>query len=299
MEDILSAKARAKVNLHLQVLNKRSDNFHNLLTIMCEIELYDLLKLKSFKRGSEKFGISVDIDSGEYSHHLQGLPCEENLIVRGVKNLFRDYPEPLDMRFSLIKNIPSGAGLGGGSSDAACAINLAAKAIGISDYNRLHEAATATGSDVPFFLKGGLCIAKGRGEILKRIEVNHRFFVVMVNNGIHISTAEAYRKLNRNFDEIPEDEITQKEKELISTLEKVERWKDIFINDFEGPVFALYPELKTLKEKFYDSGAFFSLMSGSGSTVYGLFYCREDALLSMEKLKREGNRCFFAEMIAT
>lgn len=295
LENTLVAKAAAKINLHLQVLNKRADNFHNLLTVMCELKLFDLLKLKSFEAASGQKDIFVEI-SGEYSSLLDGLSSDDNLIVKGVKNLLLGYNSFCSIEFSLTKNIPSGAGLGGGSSDAASAIALAANALGIKDSRAIYDAACLTGSDVPFFLKGGLCIARGRGEILEEVSVDYKFPVVLVNNGIHISTALAYRELKRGLEPFPEEEIEERSKRLKEVLGNPELWKDVFLNDFEGPVFSLYPELKKLKEKFYENGAFFALMSGSGSTVYGLFYSKDEACYCMEKLKKEGNRCFFTEL---
>lgn len=292
-------KANGKLNLHLQVLNKRSDNFHNLLSVMAEIAIYDLLKLESFdvEPGKDSLIIEIIDSGGDFSSIISDIPSEKNLISIAVKKYLHAYSLGGYVRFLIEKNIPSGAGLGGGSSDAASALELVRAALGKEQDRHILSAASESGSDVPFFLKGGVAFAEGRGEILQQIYHEIDYPVVLINNGIHVNTGIAYSSLERGYETpFSESDIILKKKELISVLKEPAEWKKIFINDFEKPVFNLYPELGRLKNELYDLGADFALMSGSGSTVYGVFNNIIDAKKASDILERQGNRVFVLAM---
>ncbi|HOP29894.1 MAG TPA: 4-(cytidine 5'-diphospho)-2-C-methyl-D-erythritol kinase [Spirochaetota bacterium] len=290
-----SRKAFAKLNLHLQVLNRRSDNFHNLLSIMAEIEIFDLLKLESFKFVPHEKSLDVEIacSGGISADILKEIPADENLVSIAVRKYLAALSIGGYLKFSIEKNIPSGAGIGGGSSDAAAALELVRTALKLQQEEPLFSAASESGSDVPFFLKGGVAFAEGRGEILQQIDRNPALPVVLVNNGIHVNTGKAYSSLKRGYDDLYTlEELQRRKNELYSLLDEPTEWKNHFINDFEKPVFQQYPELEKLKNKMYDLGADFSLMSGSGSSVYGVFKDMQVSLSAAEELKKEGNRVF-------
>ena len=298
-EFLTSRKAFAKLNLHLQVLNRRSDNFHNLLSIMAEIGLSDLLKLESFEVGPREKSLNVEIinSGGVCADILKEISSEENLISIAVKKYLKALSLGGYLRFSIEKNIPSGAGIGGGSSDAAAALELVREALNLRQDEPLFSAAADSGSDVPFFLKGGVAFAEGRGEILQQIHRSLELPVVLVNNGIHVNTGMAYSSLKRGHDNLYTGaELQRRKNELCSLLDEPSEWKKYFINDFEKPVFQQHPGLEILKNQMYDFGADFALMSGSGSSVYGVFKDSQTSRLAAEELERGGNRVFLINM---
>ncbi len=296
---LISRKAPAKVNLHLQVLNRRKDGFHNLLSIMAEVGVYDLLKLESFEvePGSGPADVEIVNSGGRYSDVLESIPSGENIISVAVKSYLVSLRCRGRVRFSVEKNIPSGAGLGGGSSDAAAALELARIALGREQDHLMFSAAAESGSDVPFFIRGGVAFAAGRGEILEQVNQRIDYPVVLVNNGVHVNTGMAYKALKRGFESPFSDaDISAKKNELETVLKDLSLWRKYFVNDFEKPVFELYPELGNLKNDLYDLGAEFALMSGSGSTVYGVFSDKEYSEKAFRELEKRGNRAFIINM---
>ncbi len=256
----LTNKAYAKLNLALQVLNKRDDGFHNINTIFTCINLYDEISINL----SEQLSVFCDIDLG--------IPQEENLVYKAAK-LFYDnnlVNTPIDIHIK--KQIPFGGGLGGGSSDAACVLIMINEFFNLNlKYNTLHDFACKIGSDVPFFLQFGTAIGLSRGENLKYIDFKLKSHILIINPLIHVSTPFAYKALKRTNLAPPkinfEDYLSK----------DIEKWKNHFFNDFEDAVFELHPEIKMIKEKLYEFGSIFALMSGSGSTVFGLFETQEKA----------------------
>lgn len=292
-------KSYAKINLHLEVLNKRKDNYHNLFSLMAELELSDLLKLQSFNLTGTKEPVIVEIinDGGMYSSVTDEIPCEKNLISIAVKNYMRLAGAGGNFRFSLEKNIPSGAGLGGGSSNAAAALVAATGALGRDIDDDTWKAASLTGSDVPFFLCGGFAFIEGRGELVSPAEFIDESYVLLVNNGIHVDTGRAYQSLNRLKSDILID--CRDRKELIREKINIRSyWKTLFKNDFEDTVFRMHPELAFIKEKMYNLNSFFAAMTGSGSTIFGLFENAKIALLAQSELEKDGNTVYFAKFLS-
>lgn len=289
-------KSYAKINLHLEVLNKRKDNYHNLFSLMGELELADLLKLESFNITGKQEPVIVDIinSGGLCSSITDKIPAEKNLITIAVKNYLEFTGHSGHFRFTIEKNIPSGAGLGGGSSNAASALKLTARAIGRNIDDDMKHAAFMTGSDVPFFLTGGFAFVEGRGELIFPFDLIDESYVLLVNNGIHIDTGIAYRSLRRPFSEEPEDYVNRKNY-IEKNVKNRQLWKDIFRNDFEKIIFTMHPEIGSIKEKMYDYKSFFALMTGSGSTVFGLFKNRESALLAQSYLQKDGHIVYFTK----
>lgn len=246
----------AKINIGLQILEKREDGFHNIRSIMYPTGLCDILEIRTMPKESPPFqlkqsGITVDSDT------------ESNLVSRAWHLLSRETSLP-PLSMHLHKQIPVGAGLGGGSSNASNTLRALNKLSPeeISD-EQLIGMAGRLGSDCPFFLQTNPMMMEGRGEILSQTKAHlEGSFLVLLFPGIHVSTKEAYEGV------IPKVPATPLQK-LIS--EPADRWKDHIQNDFEDSVFAKHPLIRELKEALYTSGAYYASMSGSGSSVYGIF----------------------------
>ena len=193
-----------------------------------------------------------------------GLNPQENLCVRAFHLLRSEYSQVPPVRMHLHKVIPMGAGLGGGSSDAAFTLELLNQKyqLGISD-EELKEFALELGSDCPFFIDNKPCIATGRGEKMKQVSIDlNKFKIVLVYPGIHISTPWAFGAIEPNANHTSIEQVISG---------PVSTWKENLVNDFEKPVFSQYPVVAAIKETLYANGAIFASMSGSGSAVYGLF----------------------------
>jgi 4-diphosphocytidyl-2-C-methyl-D-erythritol kinase len=268
---IIPKKACAKINLGLQVLNKRKDGFHNINTVFYKIKLYDYLEFKL----SEKFNI-INVNHSN-------LQINENLIYKAYQILKKDFTiAPLDVIFK--KNIPIGAGLGGGSSDSAETLKAITEFFDLKiNSEKLNEYGLALGSDVPFFLNEGPAQAFGRGEKLIYFDFKLPYHLLLINPGIHISTPWAYKSLNRTENEI---EIKDFKSYLLNIKTDIKLLRENIINDFESFVFEQYPEIKQIKEMLYENGSIFALMSGSGSSVFGLFEDYNNLLNCADKLKK-------------
>jgi 4-diphosphocytidyl-2-C-methyl-D-erythritol kinase len=233
------------------------DGFHDLETIFYPFAFQDALEIV------QNSSSSADIEFTS-SGLVIDSPSEQNSCVKAYQLIKKDFPGLPSIKMHLHKVIPSGAGLGGGSSDGAFTLTLLNKKFNLElTEKQLIVYALQLGSDCPFFIKNKSCYATGRGEKLQEIEFdlsNHK--IVLANPGIHIQTAKAFSKI------IPSGQKTSI-KEII--LKPIEEWKNFLKNDFEEIVFEEYPEIKMIKEKMYQQGAVYASMSGSGSSVYGLF----------------------------
>jgi len=255
----ISLKAYAKINIGLDIISKRPDGYHEILTIFQQIDLHDKVELSS--RDDEKIVINSD---------NKNVPLNQNNICYKAASLLREVvAKPSGINITIDKRIPIGAGLGGGSSDAASTLKGLIELWKISvDKNSLINLAKKIGADVPFFLKGGTAIASGIGEKLRQITFPKNYFCVLVYPNVEISTYWAYKNINFNLTK------TKKISKLSQILQKkinLFELKNNIQNDFEDVIFEEFPELNDLKNKLYQHGAFFASMSGSGSTIYGLF----------------------------
>lgn len=246
-----------KINLGLHILRKREDGFHDLETIFYPLLLQDALEI-----------IQDPSSTGDIKFSGSGLTVQgtdaDNLCVKAYQLLKKDFPQLPRIKMHLHKTIPMGAGLGGGSADGAFTLLLLNKKfnLGISE-GKLLEYAFKLGSDCPFFIKNTPCYAMGRGEVLEEIRLDlsaYRF--VIVNPGIHINTGWAFSQITPSSENLPLKEVIQL---------SIEKWKDHLANDFEKVVFTHHPEVKSCKEKLYNMGALYAAMTGSGSTLYGIF----------------------------
>lgn len=241
-----------KINIGLQVTNKRNDGYHDIETIFYPVKVKDVLEI---------------IQSPAFSFNNSGLAIEKNttanLCEQAYYLLKKDFDLP-PVQIHLHKAIPIGAGLGGGSADAAFCLQLLNNKFNLQlGHEQLSNYALKLGSDCPFFLVNEPCFATGRGEKLKAVSLDlSAYKILLINPGIHIDTAWAFSQLlNINFSGDQERSI----------LQPVITWKESLYNVFEKPVFEAYPEIAAIKSEMYLQGALYAAMSGSGSSVYGIY----------------------------
>lgn len=252
----MTVRSFAKINLGLRVLGKRQDGFHDISTLFHRVDLSDTLHLEATDGG-----VTLESDRDD-------IPTDDgNLCVRAAR-LLLDGHRGRGVHIVLGKSIPPGAGLGGGSSNAATVLRFLPQVLGIRvPMEELMEMAALLGSDVPFFLQEGSAAARGRGEVLEYFPWDCPWWIVLVNPGIHVSTAWAYGALR--LEERPADP------DLRSLLERApqdaEARAALLHNDFEAPVMEAHPGIREVKEAMLQAGAAGALMSGSGSSVFGLF----------------------------
>lgn len=267
--------ANAKVNLHLEILKKRSDGYHDIFSVMASTNLHDLLQLNKLDLCSDNtVKLFFDNITGEYKDLIRDLPTEDNLIYKAASLYFEKVDKSAIIHLDIEKNIPAGGGLGGGSSDAAAMLRLLNNELNYYTEQQMLEIAEKVGADVPFCLKGGIAICEGIGEIIEPIDVNIPYSVVIVNNGTHVNTKEAYSYIDMSK-QVKMSEMAYKErKNQIKSILKnrmLDDFNTYFKNDFEEPVFKKHFSVESLKNKIKDLGADFTIMTGSGSTIIGLF----------------------------
>jgi 4-diphosphocytidyl-2-C-methyl-D-erythritol kinase len=247
----------AKINLGLNVVEKRSDGFHNIETVFYPVSWNDVMEILP----DETKESGVDFSSSGIS--IPGA-VEENLCVRAYNLISKDYPMPA-VKLHLHKLIPIGAGLGGGSSDAAFFIKAVNELFELNlAWGELHHYAKQLGADCSFFITNKPVFAEGKGDQLESTTVSlNGYYAAIVFPGVHVNTADAYTNVVPHKPEISLEEL------IVSTA--VSKWKNILKNDFEKNIFEKFPAVGELKTKMYDLGAVYSGMSGSGSAVYGIF----------------------------
>lgn len=242
----------AKINIGLNVVERRLDGYHELETIMVPIPLFDALEI---------------LPSSDFNWHQSGLlidePSDSNLCVKAFKLMQQEYNLG-NVYMHLKKRIPMGAGLGGGSSDAAYVIKGLNELFNLNiPISKQQGLASQLGSDCAFFIENEPQLATGRGEILSPILINlSGLYLLLVKPSIHISTVQAYNGVLISGDT---GQLLQQINSPVYT------WKTSIKNDFEQHIFELHPTLHAIKEKLYQHGAIYASMSGSGSTMYGLF----------------------------
>jgi len=247
---------KAKINLGLRITGRRPDGYHDIETLFYPVGLCDALEIVRRQEGSEK---DVMVVTG---NDIPGV-VDENIVLKSVRKLRELFGVP-PLSIHLHKRIPAGAGLGGGSSDAASTLRIINRILKLSISSvKLKEFAAALGSDCPFFIDQVPAFATGRGEILTPVPlILNGYYVVLANPGIQASTREAYAGCRPAM---PDTSLE------VLTARPLNEWRDTVLNDFEEILFPKHPVIKELKSAFYDSGAVFSSMSGSGSTVYGIY----------------------------
>lgn len=246
-----------KINLGLSITAKRTDGFHELETVFYPVGLNDIVEVV---RATE---ITESIQFTSTGIEVPG-DISNNLCIKAYNLLKNAYPSLPAVKIHLHKNIPMGAGLGGGSGDATAVLKLLNQLFNLYiSQDQLIQYAAQLGSDCPFFVINTACYATGRGEILKPVTVNlANYSFVLIHPGLHISTAWAFQQL------IPHP----KEKSIATIIEQdIQTWKYELVNDFEAPIFKAHPLLASIKSFLYEQGAIYASMSGSGSSLFGIF----------------------------
>jgi 4-diphosphocytidyl-2-C-methyl-D-erythritol kinase len=276
----------AKINIGLRVLSKRRDGFHNIETIFYPIGIYDYIKVTIEKLPDSAKANLISIKTNTKLN----IENKKNICYRAVKVFLENYNITGYYKFSIRikKNIPAGAGLGGGSSNAARVLKVLAKYFrfaGSIHKSSMKKIAMESGSDVPFFLTAKPAYAKGRGEKLTSLPgFKIKKKILVVNPGIRISTANAYKQLGLGN---PRAGIMNKVRTFDAKDER------LMINDFERTVFREHPKIEKIKYDLFRLGACYALMSGSGSTVYGFFSDRK-ILQAKKHFKESGYKVFEA-----
>ncbi len=244
--------ANAKINIGLKVINKRPDGFHNIETIMYPIPLFDIIEWKQ---------------SNNFKIITHGLPIKckqnENLIFKVYHLLLEQFDLP-PLEIHLLKNIPVGAGLGGGSSDAIFFLSSVNEIFQLGiDKKNMKSLSLKIGTDCPFFIKNEPAFVTHLGEQTKSIfHFLKGYYLLIIYTDIKINTTEAYTIIKPKINNISLTNVN---------LLNPKKWKKLLQNDFEVPIFKKYPLLKTIKEKMYQSEAIYASMTGSGSAIYGVF----------------------------
>ncbi|MFQ5602777.1 MAG: 4-(cytidine 5'-diphospho)-2-C-methyl-D-erythritol kinase [bacterium] len=265
----------AKINLGLLIKGKRSDGYHEIESLLLQIDLLDEIELKSQANPEIVVRCNNPV-----------VPTDENnLCVRAANLIKKTSGISKGLEINLTKNIPMGAGLGGGSSNAATTL-MGLNKLWNLDFTPefLQKLAAQLGADVPFFIHGGAAVARGRGELLSTINFNLEWPILIIFPEIHVSTQQAYAGLNLS--------LTMKKKNIKlphfkdSKFNNVDFYK-VFINEFERAVFKNYPILAEIKRSIYRKNPVFTSMSGSGSSIFGIFHNLEDAFEAKAEFDRK------------
>lgn len=245
----------AKINIGLNIVEKRTDGYHNIETVFYPIKLFDVLD------------VALSEICDDYSFSQSGIPIsgdpENNLVVKAYRLLANDY-DLLPVDISLVKQIPFGAGLGGGSSDAAFMLKCLNELFDLKlSADKLADYASRLGADCPFFINNKVVFANGIGNEFVQIDFSLKgYYWLLVKPDIHVSTIEAYSLVKAQ----------KADRSLIEAIKQpIEKWKETIKNDFEPSVFSKYPYIGEIKKSLYQMGALYASMSGSGSSVFGIF----------------------------
>ena len=246
----------AKINLGLNIVEKRPDGYHNLETVFYPINLQDALEVTKLE------------GEGEYNLKVSGVPIEgdpdSNLVVKAYRLLKKDFPDMAPINIHMYKHIPTGAGVGGGSSDAAFMLKLLDKKFKLNlSTEKLEEYAAILGADCAFFIQNKPVFATGIFNIFEEISLSLKgYYIVLIKPDIFVSTKDAFANIHPK-------QPAHSLKEIVRM--PVETWRATMKNDFEESVFQKFPEIAAIKDKLYDMGAVYASMSGSGSSVFGIF----------------------------
>lgn len=281
----LTLQAPAKVNLRLEVLDRRSDGYHNLINIMERVNILDEIDIKIVEKG-----LSVECD------HEAVPPDEENIAFKALKEILAYSSRNVGVEVKIKKNIPVASGMGGGSSNAAAVIKGINQMLKLKlSKEKLLQIGTKVGADVPFFLFEAPAVAEGIGEQLKRIKSMPKLLFLIVNPGIRVSTAAVYNKFNGRV--VKNREVTE-----IPNIYRTKRdVAKILSNDLERITIKEFPVIGEIKEAILAQGAIASMMTGSGPTVFGLFSDKNKLSKAYENIKKKAKedwQVFMAENLA-
>jgi 4-diphosphocytidyl-2-C-methyl-D-erythritol kinase len=276
----------AKINLGLHVINKRADGYHTIETVFYPIKFFDMLEIVQTKgKGQKEKGESLFFDGEniKVDFFSDGIPIdgnlEDNLVYKAYQILDKDF-DLSPIKCFLYKKIPMGAGLGGGSSDAAFAIKLLNDIFTLNlSVVQMKNYASQLGSDCAFFIENKPAYVFGRGNELEDFEIDlSKYYLVLLYPNIHSSTSIAYKNVLKrgSFDESQSLQYLLKQ--------PIKNWKNTIENDFEKSVFEIIPSLQKIKQQLYDCGALYASMSGSGSAMFGIFDTKPQLTDELKKL---------------
>jgi 4-diphosphocytidyl-2-C-methyl-D-erythritol kinase len=279
------------VNLTLRVVGRRRDGYHLIDSIMVPVSLYDVIEVRASKIKRSK---SVDARISVSCDDPSVPRGEKNIVHRAARLLVKQLKPDRAVRIHIQKRIPIGAGLGGGSTDAAATLigmNRVFK-LGLT-VSQLEKLALFLGADVPFFIRARPARAQGIGEILRPIAALARFWLVIIYPGFPVSTAWVYKKLGRKLTKPIVDNS------IAFSLKNFDKLSDLLVNDLESVTLDRYPKIRLLKEKLLREGAARGLMSGSGSSVFGVFKSKGRAQKAFHRLRNgEGVRAFLVHVLS-
>ena len=248
-----------KINLGLSILEKRKDGFHALETVFYPVALNDILEITTTINGQQNALVQFESSGNPIPGDVSS-----NLCIKAYHLLKADFPQLTPVTIHLHKKIPIGAGLGGGSSDGAAALSMLNDLFQLQlSTTQLIQYAAQLGSDCPFFILNEASHATGRGEVMQPMPINlSNFTMALIHPNIPISTGWAFQQITPAI----------KEKTIASIIQQpITTWKNELINDFEKPVFEAHPSLALIKHNLYEQGAIYASLSGSGSSLFGLF----------------------------
>ena len=251
----------AKINLGLHILNKRQDSLHNIITVFQEIDFYDQISIEK----SDDFIFETNVD---------WLDKKNNTCIQAFEATKEKFPNISNIKINLVKNIPTSAGLGGGSSNGTAVLKGINELFALKmSQDELIELSKKISADSPFFVNGGLQVGEGTGRDLSPVESNlNGVYILLVMPDIKIDTKNAYKKC------LLKDKTNIKFAGMLGELKNYDLSSELFYNDFEVYVFKTHPEIGKIKLKILDLGAQYASLSGSGSTVFGIFSNKQDAL---------------------
>ena len=251
----------AKINLGLHILNKRQDSLHNIITVFQEIDFYDQISIEK----SDDFIFETNVD---------WLDKKNNTCIQAFEATKEKFPNISNIKINLVKNIPTSAGLGGGSSNGTAVLKGMNELFSLKmSQDELIELSKKISADSPFFVNGGLQVGEGTGGDLSPIESNlNGVYILLVMPDIKIDTKNAYKKC------LLKDKTNIKFAGMLGELKNYDLSSELFYNDFEVYVFKTHPEIGKIKLTILDLGAKYASLSGSGSTVFGIFSNKKDAL---------------------
>ena len=257
----MTVNSYAKINIGLHILNKREDNFHNIITIFQEIDFYDQISIEKS-------------DDFLFQSNVNWLDNTNNTCVKAFEIIKEKFPHISNVKIFLKKNIPTNAGLGGGSSNGTVVLKTLNELFCLDiPKEKLIELSNQISSDSPFFVDGGIQVGQGRGgELLPIKNTLNEEHILMILPDIKINTKDAYKKC------LLKGKTNIKFAEMLNELKNNNLSSELFYNDFEGYVFKTHPEIGKIKLKILDLGAKYASLSGSGSTVFGIFSKKEDML---------------------
>jgi len=286
-------RAPAKINLNLRVVGKRRDGYHLIDTIMLPVSLYDELEIRKIRSPVDNKKTKDGMIEVSCDHPL--VPGgEKNIVYRAARLIMQQTDKQQQVQIHIRKRIPVGAGLGGGSADAAATLIGLNRLLTVRlSAAKLEKLALSLGADVPFFIRARPARARGIGERLYPLHGIPSFWLVIVYPGFPVSTAWAFKKLPPTLTKPPVNTS------IPTSLKRFDRLAKLLVNDLESVTLKRYPKIQLLKDRLLHQGAAGSLMSGSGSSVFGIFSSRREALKALRRLgQEEGCQAFLVHVLS-